>query len=226
MKLPTLSFDSEVFSNLDSSLRKEWLVTNGLGGYSSSTILGINTRKYHGLLVAALHPPGDRTVCLSKLDEEVTVGNDVYSLGANEFIDAIYPRGYQFLKQFSVSPFPKFVFGFQGVEVEKTLFMPREKNAVIAIYRVVNTSDSDVNVKVTPLISCRHFHSVVDRWRTPLSFSQQPNGIGEVQLTFTAPSATITVRSTEGLFHAQTNWIERLLYREESMRGESSIDDC
>jgi predicted glycogen debranching enzyme len=226
MKLPTLSFTSESFSRFEYALRKEWIVTNGLGGYSSSTVLGINTRKYHGLLVAALHPPGDRTVCLSKLDEEVGIGRDVYSLGANEFQGAVYPEGYQFLKQFSVSPFPRYVYGFREVEVEKTLFMPHEKNAVVAIYRVMNSSNSVVNVKVTPLVTCRHFHSVVDRWRNPLSFSQQPIGIGEVQVTFTAPSAAVSIRATEGLFHEQPNWIERLLYREEASRGESSIDDC
>ncbi len=226
MKLPTLSFTGDALSRFEDVLRKEWLVTNGLGGYASSTALGINTRKYHGLLVAALHPPGDRTVCLSKLDEEITVGNDVYSLGANEFQGAVYPEGYQFLKQFSVSPFPQYVYAFREVEVEKTLFMPREKNAAIAIYGVVNSSGSDVNIKITPLVTCRHFHSVVDRWRNPLSFSQQQNGNREVQLTFAAPKAAVTVRATEGLFHEKPNWIERLLYREEALRGESSMDDC
>ena len=118
--------------------RKSGSVTNGLGGYASSTVLGINTRKYHGLLVAALHPPGDRTVCLAKLDEEVCVGNNIYPLGANEFHGKIFPQGYLFLKEFSVSPFPRYVYSVQGVEVRKTIFMPREKNAVAVVYKVLN----------------------------------------------------------------------------------------
>ncbi len=85
MKLPAITFTQEAFSRFGEVMQKEWLITNGLGGYASSTVLGINTRKYHGLLVAALHPPGDRTVCLSKLDEDVIVGDDVYRLGSNEF---------------------------------------------------------------------------------------------------------------------------------------------
>jgi len=100
MKLPAIAFNQEALSRFGEALSKEWLVTNGLGGYASSTILGINTRKYHGLLVAALHPPGDRTVCLSKLDEDVFVGDKVFRLGANEFADAIYPQGYMFLNAF------------------------------------------------------------------------------------------------------------------------------
>lgn len=102
MKLPTINLNGKEFSGLDEALRTEWLLTNGLGGYASSTILGMNTRKYHGLLVAALHPPGDRTVCLAKLDEDAIVGNHVYPFNANEFQDKIYPQGYRFLKFFSL----------------------------------------------------------------------------------------------------------------------------
>ena len=86
-------------------LSKEWLLTNGLGGYASGTVIGVNTRKYHGLLVAALHPPGDRTVCLSKIDEDLIIGEKVYRLGANEFQGLIFPTGFEFLKEFSVAPF-------------------------------------------------------------------------------------------------------------------------
>ncbi len=226
MTLPILTLTQKELSDYESAIQKEWLITNGLGGYASSTVLGINTRKYHGLLVAAMHPPGDRTVCLAKLDEEVTVDNNIYSLGANEFQGAVYPEGHQFLEQVSVAPFPRYVYAFREVEVEKTLFMPQEKNAVITLYRVVNRSDSDINIRITPLVTCRHFHSVVDRWRNPLRFSQQQNGTQEVQLTFSVPAAAITLRTTEGMFHEKPNWIERLLYREEAFRGESSIDDC
>src|SRR5271157_3011487 len=116
MKLPAIVFTQEMLSRFSEVMQKEWLITNGLGGYASSTVLGINTRKYHGLLVAALNPPGDRTVCISKLDEDVIVGNDVYRLGANEFQDAIYPQGYKLLKAFSVAPFPTYMYGFSSVE--------------------------------------------------------------------------------------------------------------
>ena len=85
MKLPAIAFPQEALHNFGEAIQKEWLITNGLGSYASSTVLGLNTRKYHGLLVAALHPPGDRTVILSKLDEDIIVGKAVYQLGSNEF---------------------------------------------------------------------------------------------------------------------------------------------
>ncbi|HKZ88323.1 MAG TPA: amylo-alpha-1,6-glucosidase [Candidatus Bathyarchaeia archaeon] len=216
----------EKLSHFEDTIQREWLVTNGIGGYASSTALGINTRKYHGLLVAALHPPGDRTVCLSKLDEEVSVGNNVYSFGANEFQGAVFPQGYQFLKEFSVSPFPHYVYTAGEVTVEKTIFMPNGKNAVVAVYEILNRSNSDVKIRTTPLITCRHFHSVVDRWRNSLNFSQQQNGNREAQLIFDFPKVSVAVRATDGEFFEKTNWIERLLYREDLIRGESGIDDC
>ena len=89
-------------------MEKEWLVTNGLGSYASSTVPGINTRKYHGLFVAALDPPGNRNVCFSKLDEDVLVGDNVFRLGSTEFHDVIYPEGYKLIGQFSIDPFPTY----------------------------------------------------------------------------------------------------------------------
>jgi predicted glycogen debranching enzyme len=225
MKLPAITLNQEALEHFDEAIQKEWLVTNGMGGYASSTVLGVNTRKYHGLLVAALHPPGDRTVCLAKLDEDVSVGNSVYPLGVNEFHGKIFPQGYVFLKEFSLNPFPRYVYEAQNVKVRKTVFMPKEKNAVAVAYKVLNQGRTEAKIRVYPLLTCRHFHSVVDRWKNPLDFSQQQNG-REVEFAFNNPQATVTVRSTTGEFTEKATWIERLYYREEASRGESSADDC
>jgi len=225
MRLPAINVTQEALSRFGEFVQKEWLVTNGLGGYASSTVLGVNTRKYHGLLVAALHPPGDRTVCLAKLDEEVYVGNNIYPLGANEFHGKIFPQGYLFLKEFSVSPFPSYVYSVQNVEVRKMIFMPKGKNAVAVTYKVLNRNSFEAKIRIYPLLNCRHFHSVVDRWRNPLDFSQQQND-REVEVTFNVPKATVTARATKGKFNEKATWIEHLYYREEDRRGESSTDDC
>ncbi|GAJ14826.1 unnamed protein product, partial [marine sediment metagenome] len=93
-----------VLSDVNEALGREWLVTNGLGGYASSTVLGVNTRKYHGLLVAAFNPPVNRWVLLTKLDENLQIGNETYDLGANEFRDVMHPKGYRFLSDFFLAP--------------------------------------------------------------------------------------------------------------------------
>ena len=224
MKLPSIRLSKETLSNLEEAIQKEWIITNGLGGYASSTVLGINTRKYHGLLVAAFHPPGDRRVCLAKLDEEISIRNKIYPLGANEFQNRIFPQGYRFLKEFSISPFPKYVYAMQNVEVQKTIFMPHEKNAVITIYNILNKSGFDVKIRVFPLINWRHFHSVTDRWKIPWEFVQK-QGDKEVGIRFGIPRSTLMM-TTSGRYLAMGKWIERIYFRKESMRGESCLDDC
>ena len=72
--------DKNVINNFEVSSSYEWLLTNGIGGYSSSTILNINTRKYHGLLVASLNPPACRNLILSKIDESIFIGNRKYEM--------------------------------------------------------------------------------------------------------------------------------------------------
>jgi predicted glycogen debranching enzyme len=225
MKLPTITINKAAFGHFDEAIRNEWLVTNGLGGYASSTILGVNTRKYHGLLVAALHPPGDRTVCLAKLDEEISVGRNNYPLGTNEFHDKIFPQGHIYLEEFALDPFPRYVYAVQDVEVRKTVLMPKEKNAVAVKYQVLNHGRTEAKIRVYPLLTCRHFHSVIDRRKNSLHFSQSQNG-RTVEFTFNNPEAVVAVRSTMNDFNNKPAWVERLYYCEEANRGESSTDDC
>jgi len=225
MKLPAITINREAFGHFDETVRSEWLITNGLGGYAASTILGVNTRKYHGLLVAALHPPGDRTVCLAKLDEEVAVGSNTYPLGTNEFHDTVYPQGHVHLKAFALDPFPRYVYTVQEIEVQKTVFMPKDKNAVAVKYKVLNQGMAEAKIRVYPLLTCRHFHTVIDKRKNPLSFNQRQNG-GTMEFNFNNPKATVSIRSTMGEFNEKPEWIERLCYCEEASRGESSADDC
>ncbi len=212
MKIPTITLGKETLSRFDDAIKKEWLVTNGLGGYASSTVLGINTRKYHGLLVAAFHPPGDRRVCLAKVDEEIEVGNTLYPLSSNEFQNEVFPQGHSYLKEFSVSPFPKHVYSVQNIEMEKILFMPFETNATLILYNVMNNGDVDAKLRVYPLVNWRHFHSVTDRWKASQDSSKQ--------------KSRLVLQSIGGGYHATGKWIEKLYYREEARRGESSLDDC
>jgi predicted glycogen debranching enzyme len=225
MKLPAITFNQQALTNFGELIQKEWLITNGIGGYASSSVLGINTRKYHGLLVAALNPPGDRTVCLSKLDEDLSFGNQLFRLGSNEFNDTIYPQGYKLIKQFSISPFPTYTYTFDGLEVSKTIFMPKLKNAVSALYKITNNSSLNAKLAIYPMLNCRYYHNVTDRQKTPLHISQQQTS-KEVQLDFTEQKTTITCRITHGVFKERGNWVNRLLYRDEEFRGESSNDDC
>lgn len=223
--MPSMMLNHEALQRFEESIQKEWITTNSLGGYSSSTVLGLNTRKYHGLLIAAFHPPGDRRVCLSKLDEEVTVGNNTCPLGSNEFRDVIFPQGHRYLKEFSLSPFPTYSYSAQNVDVKKTIFMPHEKSCVLVLYRILNRNDLDATVRVFPLVNLRGFHSVTDRWKIPTEPQQTVQG-RECVIRFNASMSSFALGATAGAYIAHGVWIEKIFYREEAKRGESSLDDC
>ncbi len=89
------------------NLSTEWLVTNGIGGYASSTIAGTNTRRYHGLLVAALNPPVERKVMVSKVEETIVTEDGNFELGSNFYPGVIYPEGYITIESFERNPLPK-----------------------------------------------------------------------------------------------------------------------
>jgi predicted glycogen debranching enzyme len=225
MKLPAIAFNQEALSLFGGALGKEWLITNGLGGYASSTVLGLNTRKYHGLLVAALNPPGERTVCLSKLDEDVIIGDDVYRLGANEFEGSIYPQGYMYQTDFCASPFPTYTYRAGDIELTKTVFVTKSKNAVSVIYKAANSYIKDGKIRIYPMLTCRHFHTTINRGINPLHFSQQSSS-QQSETSFENPTAAILCRATDGGFHEKINWVDNLLYRAEAARGEACRDDC
>src|SRR5580704_16795295 len=123
---------SEILQDWDESSRREWLVTNGIGGYASGSLAGANTRRYHGLLVAALAPPLGRTVALCKLEEEVRVEDQLYLLSANKYPSVVQPQGHRHLCYFDTQPVPTFTFIFhEGTVVrEKRIWMPSGCNTV------------------------------------------------------------------------------------------------
>jgi predicted glycogen debranching enzyme len=223
-KLPVITLNSQVLSRFDDALRKEWLVTNGLGGYSSSTVLGLNTRKYHGLLVAALRPPGDRTVCLAHIDEDIAIGDRTYRLGVHEFHNNIFPGGNLFLKEFSISPFPTFTFQLENITVKKTIFTPHRKNLVVAIYSISNESEYGIEARFFPLLTYRHINRVIDHKTEAFNFNQVKEE-QKLKLTFTKPAATVMVYASMGKFAEKPNWVESMHYREENARGELDTDD-
>src|SRR5262245_15606997 len=100
-----IEFDQTVCGNIDTAISREWLETNGLGGFASSTIAGLNTRRYHGLLTAATKPPVGRIVMLSKLEETLVIDDRRYELSANQYHAVVHPQGFHFQTRFQLDPF-------------------------------------------------------------------------------------------------------------------------
>src|SRR5439155_731162 len=89
-----ISFTPELLHNFNSTTTREWLETNGIGGFACSTVIGLNARRYHALLTAAMRPPSGRVVLLSKMEETVVIGGVRYELSTNQYSGAVHPQDY------------------------------------------------------------------------------------------------------------------------------------
>ena len=144
--------------NLEDGLKREWIITNGLGGYASSTVLGINTRKYHGLLIAPITPPARRYLILSKVDESIKIGDKEYPFFSN--IGKTYiSKGYEYQTSFEKDILPKFTYEIEDVKIEKTICMEHGKNTVGIYYKIKN-GEKDSKLTLAPIVNFRDFHSM------------------------------------------------------------------
>ena len=118
-----IKFGREICTDFENATAREWLETNGIGGFASGTISGANTRRYHALLTAATRPPLGRVTTLAKFEETLIIDGKTFELSTNQYPNRIYPEGYKYLKSFRRDPFPIWTFEIEGIEIEKTVFM-------------------------------------------------------------------------------------------------------
>jgi predicted glycogen debranching enzyme len=156
---PWVRFGREICGDLASALRREWLVTNGLGGYASGTLAGINTRRYHGLLVAALEPPVQRTVMVASMVEHAQYAGRTFALSTYEYADGtIDGHGYLNLEAFRLDgTLPVWTFTIADAVLERRLWMVYGQNSTVITYRVLRASDT-VELTCLPLVTYRDFH--------------------------------------------------------------------
>jgi predicted glycogen debranching enzyme len=157
--MTAIRFDRTICGSRDESLKREWLETNALGGFASSTIAGANTRRYHGLLIAATDPPAVRYLLLSKMEETLIAGGERYELATNLYPGLAHPEGYRYLREFRLDPFPIFTFQAGDVTVEKRVFMVQGENTVVLEYETIAT-EANCRLELRPLIAFRGYHDL------------------------------------------------------------------
>src|SRR5208283_2367060 len=136
--------------------RLEWLETNATGAFAMGSVAGANTRRYHGLLVAAVRPPTERVVTLSRLEETVVAPGGETPLSTNQYPGTLYPSGFRLLQSFQLDPSPRWTFQVADMRLERRLFLVRGRQMVVVLYR----SDRAVRLRVEPLLAFRAFHSL------------------------------------------------------------------
>lgn len=208
---------------MDDRINMEWLETNGLGGWASSTVLGTNTRRYHGLLVAATDPPTGRTSLLSKLDETVKVGNFNFPLGVNQYKDGIlFPCGNLFLSRFEHTFFPEFYYEAGGLTIKKTIASINFENSILVIYEILSTPDNAI-MEFQPMVSGRDYHSLLHANDSINKDFEFKNGILRIQPYSHDTLLYISIPGSE--FESQPDWYNNFEYEGEKSRGQDYLED-
>ena len=217
-----LKKDKAVLQNFKDATQYEWLETNGLGGWSSSSITGAHTRRYHGLLVAATNPPAERTVLLSKLDETVVIKDERIQLGCNLYNgDIIHPNGHHYMDSFTRDLFPQWVYKVNGFDIKKTIAMVHNENTVVVIYEVLK-APSAFTLELLPLMAARGYHSLQHagtqmHWDASFNngiFHNKPDGNLNVYISVPGASYEHTPR-----------WFHNFKYSVEEYRGLDFTED-
>lgn len=202
---------------LKEGISREWLITNGIGGYSSSTIFGINTRKYHGLLIAPLTPPARRFLILSKLDESIKINDKIYNLYSNMYKNCI-SEGFKYQTEFEKEYIPTFSFNIEGVVIKKSICMEYGKNTVCVLYKIDNSKKEEIKLTLAPVINFRDFHMMT----TNHKFTLKQNISGtKVKLEIDKNSANpVYMNLSKGTYIEHFNdTFKDMYYIEEEKRG-------
>jgi predicted glycogen debranching enzyme len=213
--------------DFEKAIGTEWLETNGLGGYASSTVLGINTRKYHSLLVAATGPPVGRMLMVSRLEETMIINGVRFELSASEYRTTVHPRGYRYLEGVRLDPFPVFTYIAGGIKLEKSIFMPHGENTTCVTYRIESLPNgprtSQVVLELRPILGLRDHHALM---KESADFQVDVDVAGRM-LTIKPPGELPTLYVTPGhaRFEQDRCWYRDYLYRREQESGYAASED-
>ncbi len=194
----------------------EWLETNGLGGWAGTSLTGCNTRRYHGLLVAATNPPTERMNLVSKLDETIIVDGERYELGANDYGGLIHPNGYQYLLSFSKNLFPEWIYDINGIQLKKTITMVQNENTTLIVYQILK-SPKKFTLEFLPLIAARGYHALQHACNNIFWDAEFNNGIFHNKPYDGAPDIFISIPGSTYLHDPK--WFYHFNYAVEKYRG-------
>jgi predicted glycogen debranching enzyme len=173
-----LDWGREVCGALALAEAREWLVTNGQGGFASGTVAGLLTRRYHGLLVAALTPPLGRTLLVAKLEETVQHGGAARALGTNRWADrSVAPEGYRELEAFRLDgTTPVWTYGWGEILLEKRVFMEPAADTTYVSYRLLR-GDEPVTLELRALANYRDYHATTRAGDWRMDVAPVPSGV-------------------------------------------------
>ena len=223
-----VTLDAEQLRDPARLLAREWLVTNGLGGYASGTLAGVVTRRYHGILIAALPAPFGRLVMVSQLGERLRLpGGGVHWLSGEELQSgSLYLEGASHLREFRLEAgLPVWTYEIEGYTIEKRLLLPRFQNSVHVTYSLVE-GDGVIRLNLRPLLHARPHEAAVDYALPSAPSVVAREGSLEVQLAPDLPPLRLARLGNAGAFTIDPITVSQLHYRLERSRGYPSNGDA
>ena len=205
--------------DLDELLSREWLLTNGIGAYASSTVIGCNTRRYHGLLVAASLAPVGRIAALSTVMEQLVAGDAAHDLATNEFAGSFDPNGWVNLTEFRNDVAPTFVYRLGALELRKRIVLAERANAVAVQYTLFG---GPAALRLRPLAALRDYHRVRRCEGSQIGFDVTADGATVRDSAF---RHSLFLRSKDATFAPDPQWWYRFHYRADFARGQGERED-
>ncbi len=217
-----LSLARPSFASADGALSREWLLTNGMGGFASGTVAQANTRRYHGLLVATLKPPLERVLMVSKVDASASYRGGRCELACNEFTDGtLAPRGFEYLSDFHLDgTTPVWTFAIGDALLEQRVWMVRGENTTQVQYRLVH-GGAPLSLEIMPLCTYRDYHSQA-HGRQEYAIESRPAGC---TLTAFPGARPYRLELDRGQFRRDTDYYWNLRHRLEAERGLDAEED-
>jgi len=209
---------------IEDSLAKEWLLTNERGGYASSTIVGCNTRRYHGLLIGSLNPLANRIMALANCLEMVISNGKVFNLSTCEFSGKFAPRGFEYIKQFRRDTGVHFDYQLDELGVSKSLYLLRETDMVAVVYDFtgIGRVEKPAEFVLRPFIGLRDFHALQKSY-APLSSTWLDDGLS---IRHDVPdSCELFLRCPSMSFGKDPQWWFNFVYRKDRERGQDFTED-
>jgi predicted glycogen debranching enzyme len=218
-----IQFGREICGNLNLAESREWLVTNGIGGYASGTVAGILTRRYHGLLVASLNPPLGRTLLVTKLDETAVYLDKEYPLFANRWVHgSIAPQGYRQIESFSLEhSIPVWRLACADAILEKRIWMQQGENTTYVRY-TLHRATSPLQLNLKAFVNYRDYHGDTQSQDWQMKIAKNDCGVEIIAYDEAVPFYLLSDRSEVSIVH---NWHYGFELLQESYRGLSDREN-
>lgn len=219
-----LKFDKTQLVNLEYSLPKEILIANQLGAYCNSSIVGCNTRKYHGLLAVPLKElDGGRHVLLSTVHETIIQHNQDFNLGINKYQGEYSPKGHKYARWLDMDPTFRIVYRVGGVVIQKEILMEELESRMHIRYTLLEAKSPTV-LRLKPFLAFRSIHKLSHSNMYANSRTESiPNGF-KIRLYSEYPELFIQT-SKKAKFVVAPDWYYQVEYSKEKIRGYDYRED-